>query len=837
MISPFKKLSFLFILVFLVLGTIACEETSTEEDPGPGPSISGADLDGDGFCENKSECEDGSLPGDCNNEDANIHPDADEICDSVDNNCNDEVDEDLDCSNPDSDDDGFNNKASGGEDCNDTDPDIHPDALEVCDTVDNNCDGTINEGLICFDADNDGFEDESQGGLDCDDTNPAIHPDANEICDEIDNNCDGAVDEFLNCFDQDNDGFDSEASGGVDCNDNNPLIHPDADEACDGQDNNCDGIVDEGFDDLDADGLADCVDSVIDVDGDGFGNTADCDDTNSAINPNAAETCDGVDNNCDDQIDEGFADLDGDGTANCVDEDKDGDGYCVDDVECQDHTLLPGDCKPNNGDIHPGVTELCDGIDNNCDDQIDEGFEDLDEDGIADCVDDEVILPTPEISSFTMSQDCVVPGSTVTLNWETTDAEEVYLDDVLVGSSGATLVSFSSDTTYTLRAVYRDEEVTQDISGYVKERILVNEAIEEDLGNAFGDGEIDDIQASDDGTLLSLSEGEIFKGEIGENFTRLNPNSNVSEWKAVAIDPEDSSLLYGGTDGRVYGSKNGGSSWPDIYPLRVSGSDVELNTIYVSPVDPDIVYFGFDGGAFKYDASKKSLDLMTGLNAEDIRHFVEDEDKLVASSRSSIFVSSNGGNSWNDKGDMGGGKIHSLDIYDGTLYVSAKEGLYQVETSDLGVSNPNWDKMGALDGPVYQALVRSEWVGKSIGDVVYAATKNGVYKNTNSSWKEYNTDGSYEWLLEDIDGGLIAVSDSSLNSFQSTFQYSDTCPGQPFQFQSYTSIPILFSFPVIFSSPVISTVPVISITPVITSTPVISSTRVISSTPLILSNR
>lgn len=114
------------------------------------------------------------------------------------------------------------------------------------------------------DADQDGFSVE----IDCDDTNPSINPDAEEVCNLIDDDCDQLIDEGL---DQDGDGF---TSCGGDCNVANALIYPGAVEVCDGIDDSCDGVIDEGFPDSDADLLADCVDP--DDDGDGVFDVVDC---------------------------------------------------------------------------------------------------------------------------------------------------------------------------------------------------------------------------------------------------------------------------------------------------------------------------------------------------------------------------------------------------------------------------------------------------------------------------------------------------------------------------------------------------------------------------------
>ncbi|MBW2257941.1 MAG: putative metal-binding motif-containing protein [Deltaproteobacteria bacterium] len=103
-----------------------------------------------------------------------------------------------------------------------------------------------------------------------------------------------------------------------------PNNKSDGTETCDGQDNDCDYQADEGFSDLDDDDIADCVDD--DADGDGEAASSDCDDLDPAASTTLTEICDGIDNNCDGDTDEGFGDFDDSGVPDCLEVDSDGDG-------------------------------------------------------------------------------------------------------------------------------------------------------------------------------------------------------------------------------------------------------------------------------------------------------------------------------------------------------------------------------------------------------------------------------------------------------------------------------------------------------------------------------
>ncbi len=343
---------------------------------------------------------------------------------------------------PDGDADGFGDDV----DCDDIRPHVNPGAPEVCNGLDDDCDGKLDVGAsdafdVYADTDGDGHggewlrtacslgSGEAAVGGDCDDHDPAVAPGATETCQPGDEDCDGvegsddaASDATTWYLDADGDGYGDVSTATVscdaplahvliagDCDDARVEVSPTGVETCNEQDDDCDGTVDEP---------GDLEPSYADRDGDGHGDPAlaswacpppegfvtwadDCDDVNSAVFPGAPEYCDeaGTDEDCD-----GLADDDDSDSAGKLDYflDGDADGFgtgAAVGVACHaplGHSSTGEDCDDSRPDVSPDSIEVCDGLDadENCDGVADDAtasdaawlHPDVDADGQADIV-------------------------------------------------------------------------------------------------------------------------------------------------------------------------------------------------------------------------------------------------------------------------------------------------------------------------------------------------------------------------------------------------------------------------------------------------------------------
>jgi hypothetical protein len=366
------------------------------------------DEDGDGAYDDSClDAEGAPLGDDCDDDDVSRFPGNTEVCDAVDQDC-----DPTTLGDRDDDGDGYVSATCCdgtrcGEDCDDARIGSFPGATEVCDGLDQDCDGDVDDGLLIdsfVDRDSDGWGagevvarcpgapgHASRSG-DCNDDPEdedarAQNPGQPEICDGIRNDCTalpadegaGAVDWYT---DVDGDGFGAPASGvtrscepvpsasllGTDCNDAVASIHPGAAEQCNGVDDDCYNGADfrlgpNDFEDDDGDGLIDVACAPLGT---------DCDDTDPASGPGEPERCDLRDNDCDSVVDEGATEV-----TYYRDRDRDGFGSIASGsvVACMlvaGFTTEAGDCNDDDDRRFPFATETCDGADEDCDSAVDE---------------------------------------------------------------------------------------------------------------------------------------------------------------------------------------------------------------------------------------------------------------------------------------------------------------------------------------------------------------------------------------------------------------------------------------------------------------------------------
>lgn len=505
------------------------------------------------------------------------------------NNCGEAVPDNFSstqslCNDPivDNDGDGFDSTV----DCNDDNPNINPGAMEICDDLDNNCNGLIDEGL----------DSQEPPMLSCAlstdsaitftwNANPLvnlyfIYIDGSFITETTDlsytatglttgqsvtltveaiygNGCPNSLNTIIcqavQSTDNDGDGFNS----GVDCDDNDAAVNPDAIETCDGIDNNCNGVVDEGFTVPSAPDVA-CSSStpnsvVIEINpqagvseymifvtlssGEFVTIVNDQsylvdglipeDKVTFVVTPLSADGCPGASTTicC---VAESVQDLDGDGFDSSVD--------------CDDFNPL----------VNPSATEVCDGIDNNCDGQVDEGFTlstyyaDIDDDGFGDPNDSiEACMP---ITGFVDNNlDCDDNDSEINPNvTEVCDGIDNNCDGAI--DEGFTLETYYADLDGDgfgdPNSIFEECEITEELSENSLDCDDTDPNINPDAEEINGNGIDEDCDGMDGS--VAIKEIEKLEANMFPNPTKglLNIETNIDLQKvwAVSMDGQKMSL-------------------------------------------------------------------------------------------------------------------------------------------------------------------------------------------------------------------------------------------------------------------------------------------------------
>ncbi|WNG22512.1 hypothetical protein F0U63_45325 [Cystobacter fuscus] len=446
----------------------------------------------------------------------------------------------------------------------------------------------------------------------------------------------------LEAVDGDNDGYVSQASGGTDCNDDEATVRPGQVELCNNKwDDNCDGKTNEGFEKLgqqcsspeaacqiwtcDTQGAMSCQDAKSewfrDEDGDGEGNpqqalsqcaqpagyvnnNLDCDDKDKERYSTATELCNGKNDNCNGQTDEGFnvgATCTGEsncgGTIKCVtttqaacsvvtstwypDGDKDGHGATGAGIKVCG-TTAPGsyyvtssdDCDDTKGNVYTGATEFCDSLDNNCDNQTDEGF-----DVGGACTDNYQCAGTKECSAGGKDTQCK-PTTAPTQYYADNDSDN-YGDNASVIKTCGT-----------------------PSAGYIAQGGDCNDGnpFTHPTANELCDQEDNDCDAATTEASVCPADGPTWKEYS---------SANTDTWRSVALYGNGGVWVVGGD--KFHQFKPGGTGFDDLSTCTAGG---DVNAVTATPGSGDALLGGEEGFMARYDPSamqcvnpgKKSVD-------------------------------------------------------------------------------------------------------------------------------------------------------------------------------------------------------------------------------------
>ena len=475
-------------------------------------------------------------------------------------------------------------------DCNDADAAINPGAAERCDGIDQDCDGTADDGLAVTtwyrDADSDRYGVSGTTTSSCASTAPAGY-----------------------------------AASSGDCNDGSRAINPGATETCDGVDQDCDGAIDDGlafttwYRDTDGDSYGASAISTSTCSGApaGYvGTSTDCNDGVASIHPGAAELCDGVDQDCDSAIDDGL-------TFTTWYRDADADGYGNAGATASTCAGAPAgyvgldtDCDDGRAGTYPGATETCDGRDQDCDGTVDESavdaptyYTDADLDAFGDparpvrvcatttgIVDDDTDCDDADPASYPGAVD--VPYDLVDQDCDGADLVDVDGDGYGASFAGGP-DCFDTDSTVHPGAVETVDGIDGDCDGAVDEGTLAydddGDGFTEDAGDcddanpAIVPGAIESADGVDNDCDGLVDEGTARADDDRDGFTEEAGDCNDAD---ASTGPAAAELPGNGVDDDCDGVVDAGATDLDGDGVSVDGGDCDDASAAVKPGSAEV---------------------------------------------------------------------------------------------------------------------------------------------------------------------------------------------------------------------------------------------------------